>query len=316
MLMSVNDVVAATGHAFMSYAREDSASVDRLQRVLEAAGILVWRDSAYLGPGEDWRAKIRQAITRDAFAFIACFSTKSVSQRASYQNEELALAIEQLRLRCPDDPWFFPVRLDECPIPNIDIGGGRTLASIQRADLFGDHREEGIARLVAAVLRVLGPKKDIASSPYYSCFLSYSSRDSIFVRKLVDDLSGAGISCWLDTQDMQTGGSLEGQIYRGLSSQDKLLLVLSESSIQSQWVETELRKAISLERERASEIVFPLRLDRSVFHTNSPLLGDLARSRHIADFEGWQDEADYHRHLKQLVRDLTISAAVDLERSL
>ena len=74
----------------------------------------------------------------------------------SYQNEELTLAIEQLRLRPPGDPWLIPVRFDECRIPAWDIGGGRTLASIQRADLFGNHFRGAAERLVAAILRILG----------------------------------------------------------------------------------------------------------------------------------------------------------------
>jgi hypothetical protein len=140
------------GHAFLSYVREDRLAVEQLQRVLEAAGIVVWRDTN-LQPGEDWRSRIRQAITRDALAFIACFSANSASKEISYQNEELALAIDQLRLRKLGTAWLFPVRLNDCAIPDLNIGGGRTLASIQRADLFGEHREEGIARLVAAVLK-------------------------------------------------------------------------------------------------------------------------------------------------------------------
>jgi hypothetical protein len=47
------------------------------------------------------------------------------------------------------------VRLDDCTIPDLPIGGGRSLATIQRADLFGEQREVGIARLIAAVLRTL-----------------------------------------------------------------------------------------------------------------------------------------------------------------
>lgn len=144
------------GHAFISYVREDSHEVDRLQRALEAAGVSVWRDTAELWPGEDWRAKIRRAITDDALAFIACFSSRSVSRQKSYQNEELLLAIEQLRLRRPDDSWLIPVRFDDCDVPDRDIGGGRMLGSIQRVDLFGDNREMGLARLLAAVLRILG----------------------------------------------------------------------------------------------------------------------------------------------------------------
>ena len=134
---------------------EDSSRVDQLQQALEAAGIPVWRDTASLWPGEDWRANIRRAITDDALAFIACFSHRSLGRDRSYQNEELVLAIDQLRLRRPDAPWLIPVRFDECAIPDRDLGGGRTLASIQSADLFGDHIAEGTAQLVTAVRRIL-----------------------------------------------------------------------------------------------------------------------------------------------------------------
>lgn len=81
----------------LSYVRQDAQAVDRLQRVLEAAGIRIWRDTADLWPGEDWRGRIRGAITGNALAFIACFSQNSTDRERSYQNEELVLAIEQLR---------------------------------------------------------------------------------------------------------------------------------------------------------------------------------------------------------------------------
>ena len=156
---------APIGHAFISYVREDSHRVDWLQQELEAGGIPVWRDTANLWPGEDWRAKIRQAITDDALVFIACFSRASLTRLKTYQNEELILAIEQLRLRRPDDRWLIPVRLDECDIPDRDIGGGRTLASIQRADLFGDHSSQGVTRLIATILRILGRSTSPAPPP-------------------------------------------------------------------------------------------------------------------------------------------------------
>jgi CRP-like cAMP-binding protein len=144
------------GHVFISYFREDSHHVYQLQRTLQTAGFPVWRDTSDLWPGEDWKAKIRRAITDDALVFIACFSKKSLARGKGHQNEEeLILAVEQLRLRPPGDKWLIPVRFDECEIPNLDIGSGRTLRSIQRADMFGDHSDQSAARLIEAIQRIL-----------------------------------------------------------------------------------------------------------------------------------------------------------------
>lgn len=149
------------GRVFISYVREDSHRVDRLQHRLEAAGIPVWRDTADLWPGEDWRVMIRRAITESALVFIACFSRASLARDRSYQNEELTLAIEQLRIRLPEDPWLIPVRFDECDIPDRDIGAGRTLRSIHRADLFDDRFDEGAMRVLRSVSRILGKRNSV-----------------------------------------------------------------------------------------------------------------------------------------------------------
>lgn len=144
--------------AFLSYVHEDSHRIDRLQQRLEAAGIQVWRDTGSLWPGEDWRIKIRQAITADALVvFIACFSHVSTGRARSYQNEEFLLAIDQYRQLRPGTQWLIPVRLDDCKIPDLDIGGGRTLPSLQSADLFGDRAEDNLARLIGTVVRADGP---------------------------------------------------------------------------------------------------------------------------------------------------------------
>jgi hypothetical protein len=153
------------GHAFISYVREDSGEVEVLQRMLEAAGVPVWRDTANLWPGEDWRAKIRDAITQDALVFIACFSKQSAARKKNYQYEELLLAIDQFRLRRPDDVWLIPVRFDNCIVPDLGLGAGRTLASIQRVDLFGRNRDMAMGRLVAAVQRLLRPPISTIAEP-------------------------------------------------------------------------------------------------------------------------------------------------------
>jgi hypothetical protein len=75
------------------------------------------------------------------------------------------LAIEQLRLRRPEEPWLIPVRFDECDIPDRDIGGGRTLNSLQRADLFGADADDSAARLLHTAHRILGPADPAGDSP-------------------------------------------------------------------------------------------------------------------------------------------------------
>jgi outer membrane protein assembly factor BamB len=139
------------GHVFISYSRGDSQHVDRLEQILNAAGIPVWRDTVSLWPGQDWKSKVRRAIRDESLVFLACFSRTSVSRDKSYQNEELTLAIEELRMRNPDKPWLIPIRFDDCDIPDREIGGGRTLKSIQHIDFFGNHYSENSVRLVVAV---------------------------------------------------------------------------------------------------------------------------------------------------------------------
>jgi hypothetical protein len=129
--------------------------VDRLQRVLEEAGITVWRDTANLWAGQDWKIEVRRAITTGSLAFIACFSENSELKRTSYQREELILATEQMRLRPPGRPWLIPVRFADCGLPDFDLGPGRTLDSLHRIDLFDGSWADATPRLVGAVFRVL-----------------------------------------------------------------------------------------------------------------------------------------------------------------
>lgn len=164
----MNDMTDMKGHAFISYVHSDVDHVNRLDRVLRAAGIPVWRDTVNLWPGENWRLKIREAITRDALAFIACFSQMSVARTRTYQNEELTLAVEQLRQRRPQDAWLIPVRFDDCDIPDWDIGAGRTLASLHCADLFGEHFDTEATRVVLAIQRILGIASSATGSPVNS----------------------------------------------------------------------------------------------------------------------------------------------------
>jgi hypothetical protein len=53
-------------------------------------------------------------------------------------------------MRPKDRAWFIPVKLNECEIPDWDIGGGETLGDIQYLELFADW-EKSIVSLVSVI---------------------------------------------------------------------------------------------------------------------------------------------------------------------
>lgn len=133
-------------HVFISYSHENKTIVDRLCENLISRGIKVWLDRNALEPGMQWKPAIQQAIHQGTY-FVACFSKESNARKQTYMSEELALAVEKLRERHFDKVWFIPVKLNECEIPDIDIGGGATLRDLQYVNLYEDW-EIGIQRIV------------------------------------------------------------------------------------------------------------------------------------------------------------------------
>ncbi len=150
------DEVGGPKHVFISSGPADSNGADLIQMTLEAAGVRVWRNSADVRPGEDLGARIRQAISGNALVFLACFSRASITSARSRQYEELTWALRELRRRRPDVPWLIPVRFDDCELPDLEFGDGRSLSSLCTADLFGARRQEELERLVATVIWILG----------------------------------------------------------------------------------------------------------------------------------------------------------------
>ena len=63
-------------------------------------------------------------------------------------------------------------------------------------------------------------------------------------------MRGEKLRVWFAPEDMQGGQKLIEQIDRAIQVNDRLLLVLSEHSMNSEWVQTEIRKA------RQAELVF------------------------------------------------------------
>jgi len=144
-------------HTFISYVHENQEIVYRLCNDLAKSGVKVWSDKN-IPVGSRWRNVIRSKIQQGSF-FIACFSKEYNEKSKTYMNEELNIAVEELRQRPTDKAWFIPVKLSECDIPDISIGPGKTLKDIQWVELYKDW-DIGIQK----ILDVIKLDKSIHSS--------------------------------------------------------------------------------------------------------------------------------------------------------
>jgi hypothetical protein len=138
----------------------------------------------------------------------------------------------------------------------------------------------------------------------YSCFISHSSRDREFCERLHNDLQAAGVRCWFAPEDLKTGDRFRDEIESAIRLHDKLLLVLSENSVQSDWVRSEVDGAFERETREHKQVLFPVRLDDAVMDTPKAWAADIRRQRHIGDFSGWKDHDSYKKAFDRLLRDL------------
>jgi len=119
---------------FISYVKEDIEPVSFVTRNLQRNGVGVWRDKEELSGGSRWKAAIRSAI-QDGTFFVSVHSKNRQMRDATYANEELAVAIEELRKKPYDKIWLIPVTLDGTMPEDRPIGGGETLRDLHVENL-------------------------------------------------------------------------------------------------------------------------------------------------------------------------------------
>jgi hypothetical protein len=100
---------------------------------------------------------------------------------------------------------------------------------------------------------------------YGTLFISYSSRDRAFARRIRVDAEANGCITWIDEKDIEAGDSIPTRIEHGLQTCDVFLLLVSAVSLSSPWVQREYETALALQLnlgERRPRIV-PALLDHS-----------------------------------------------------
>ena len=130
---------------------------------------------------------------------------------------------------------------------------------------------------------------------FYSCFISYSTKDEEFAQRLHSRMVHEKLRVWYSPVDIQGGKILHEQVDEAIRVHDKLLLVISPSSISSDWVKTEIRKARRLERQDGKRRLFPVRLvdfkaiEGWEFFDGGEDLAARVREYFIPDFSNWKD---------------------------
>ena len=99
----------------------------------------------------------------------------------------------------------------------------------------------------------------INQQQYHGIFLSHTSSDKPFVRRLKAALNKRGVDdVWVDEVEIMVGDSLTQKIEEGLIKTRYFGVVLSPRSIQSRWVKKELEAAMTREIKTGSVVVLPL----------------------------------------------------------
>ncbi len=135
-------------------------------------------------------------------------------------------------------------------------------------------------------------------------FISYSHADTPFVDLLQSRLGAVGIRSWRDGHDM-TVGPLIDQIDQAIRLNPVVLLVLSQYSVESDWVEWEASRARELEKVTGRAVLCPVALDDSWKTSHwSPLLLQQIAKYHILDVSGWANAVTFGAQFQKILRGL------------
>jgi len=142
------------------------------------------------------------------------------------------------------------------------------------------------------------------ASDYHSCFISHSTADKVFVDRFYGKLQEKGVRCYYAPHDLPIGVKTRPTIHEEIRKYDKLLLVLSEHSVKSAWVEDEVEHAFELEKERGKLVLFPIRLDDAVMVSKTGWASSVKSQRNIGDFTKWKEGDAYNTAFERLLKGL------------
>lgn len=168
----------------------------------------------------------------------------------------------------------------------------------------GDLAEEFLYKIGLPKEIILSMNNFVKNRKSKSCFISHSSKDVKFVEKLYNDLQENDMNCWYAPEDLDIGDKTRDKIDKAIEDYDKLLIILSENSIESYWVEDEVEAAIDYEITNNTIKLLPIMIDKSVFGLDKPWFKKIKRNRNIGDFSDWESPEQYELKLSKLIKSI------------
>jgi hypothetical protein len=147
---------------------------------------------------------------------------------------------------------------------------------------------------------------------FHSCFISHSSKDEDFCKRLHSRMRDEKLRVWFAPEEMKGGRKIHEQIDEAIRVYDKLLLVLSEASMDSNWVANEIRAAFKQQEATGRRMLFPIRLvpyetlrDWQLIDAASGTdLAEEIRQYYVPDFSNWKDPDAFEAAFGRLLDDL------------
>jgi hypothetical protein len=189
------------------------------------------------------------------------------------------------------------------------LGCGLTTLQIRSAKLSQPELEGPQVAEIAEKIRNLGDQP----LQYTSCFISYAEEDTDFATQLHGDLRRKRVPSWFAPHDIRGGKKLHEQIVDAIRQSERVLLVLSEHSMNSEWVKTEVANARKIENLEKRHVLFPIRLvsyeaikkwecfDADIGKESAKEV----REYFIPNFSNWRDKVSYENALQKLIDDLS-----------